>query len=465
MTINLMSDSKKFLLLIAALTLLSAVGHAAPPSSGSDTQLSLEAGSPDAEPETIETLAQEDEQESDGEPSSGRHLTEQAAQALRELHIYGYFSTRYETPFSVPDVIDGEVVDENPPGEWSFPSFHLMFQSQIGKQFRIFVNINGDDADDINLRNMWGEYNVNRSFTLRAGKSYRRFGLYNEILDAVPSYLGVEPPELFDSDHLIVSRTTTLMAHGSTDLGSGTFNYSVSTDNGEGDRIENTVPLGFDLNWESGLGNLVLGLSAYTSNGETTSDVGVGEGSPKSGVLPWMQTDDFNVFGGYVESIHGGFSLQAEYWRSSHDGVRNPSAILTLVDEAGLNPRQMSRFLIDPSGPAVPENVRTVADYEIETWYVRTGYSFSTKYGEVVPYLFWDWYSNPETIESKTYGGDNEAGASDDGEFDKPTIGVVFRPTETVAIKLDGSSHIYKLNGENVSYPEIRFDVSFVFGS
>ena len=114
--------------------------------------------------------------------------------------------------------------------------------------------------------------------------------------------------------------------------------------------------------------------------------------------------------------------------------------------------------------PAVEENVNVIADYEVETWYFRSGYSLETSRGEVVPYFQWDYYSNPETIADKTYGGDNEAGLADDGRFSKATVGVAYRPVPQVAVKCDVSSHYFKFNGENVSYPEIRFDVSFVFG-
>jgi len=51
------------------------------------------------------------------------------------------------------------------------------------------------------------------------------------------------------------------------------------------------------------------------------------------------------------------------------------------------------------------------------------------------------WYSNPETIAKKKYGGDNEAGAADDGVFYKSTVGLVYRPAPEVAIKFDQSFH------------------------
>ena len=109
-------------------------------------------------------------------------------------------------------------------------------------------------------------------------------------------------------------------------------------------------------------------------------------------------------------------------------------------------------------------NVNTSAVYVIQTWYLRAGYSFETGIGELAPYLQWDWYQNPETIASKTYGGDDEAGVADDGTFNKSTVGIIYRPTSEVAVKFDQSYHFYKFNGENVLYPEIRLDFSFTFG-
>ena len=102
--------------------------------------------------------------------------------------------------------------------------------------------------------------------------------------------------------------------------------------------------------------------------------------------------------------------------------------------------------------------------YDVQTYYFRAGYSIETSFGELGPYVQWDWYRNAETIGNKTYGGDDEAGTADDGEFTKLTIGAVFRPVPQVAAKLDFSSHNYRLNATNVSYPEFRFDVSFIFG-
>ncbi|MFH1194386.1 MAG: hypothetical protein V1720_01660 [bacterium] len=386
--------------------------------------------------------------------------------AQNELDIYGYFATRLEKQFDTKS--SSGTVAEGSLYEWAYPSLNIMMQHQINDNFKVFININGAKASTLDIRNYWGEYSYNNQLNIRLGKIYRKFGLYNEILDAVPTYYGIEPPELFDTDHLMISRTTTLMVYGNFDLGSGNFNYSFTTDDGEGGAIEGAVPLGYDFNYKFLGGDFVLGTSGYVSGGDAVPDIAVGKGSPKSGVLPWMSTDHFNIMGGYAEFTYGSLLVQTEFWNSSHKAKRDPGSVITLAQDAGLNAAQLERFLKDPEKDVTTltdDDVVQTADFNIQTWYVRAGYSFETSIGEVAPYVQWDWYSNPETIESKTYGGDAEAGASDDGVFNKSTLGVVFRPVPEVAVKFDQSYHFYKAGGESVNYPEIRLDVSYIFGN
>jgi hypothetical protein len=391
----------------------------------------------------------------------------EAAMAQNPLQLYGYFSSRYEKTLATQG--PGGVIAEASPAEWSYPYFNLMMQYSPAEKFKAFFNLNGSSAGTIDVRNFWGEYSAANYFNVRVGKTYRKFGLYNEILDAVPTYYGIEPPELFDADHLIISRTTTFMIYGGVTAGSGTINYSASTDNGEG-YPENgpgkgTFPLGYDLNYKFGGGDYTIGISGYTSGGEAMPNVPLGGGSPKSGVLPWMASDKFSVFGGYAEAIIGHLTLQAEYWGSPHNAQRDPASVITVINNAGLNQRQLNQFLIDPNGSITdPANVRVDSKFTIKTWYIRTGYSFETSIGEVGPYAQWDYYSNPETISKKKYGGDAEAGEADDGVFNKSTVGILYRPIPDVAVKFDQSFHFYKSNGENVRYPEIRLDFSFTFG-
>ncbi len=389
---------------------------------------------------------------------------ETLSELQKKLHIYGYFSTRYEKVWDEPELVDGLIQESSAPGEFTFPFFSLMLQQQFSHKFKVFINIHGDDFESLDIANGWGEYSRNRMVNIRVGKIYRTFGLYNELLDAVPVYFGIEPPELFDGDHLLISRTTNLMFWGSLERENGTLRYSLTLDDGEGDRDDDTVPIGFDVRYTFNFDSQVIGISGYTSGGETAGDRGVGEGSPDGGVLPWMAADEFHILGAFWEGTFNNLTLQAEYWRASHDAVRDVDAVLTLVQDAGLLPSQRERFLLFPNAPAAPANVRTETDFDVKTWYIRAGYSHLTQIGEWVPYLQWDWYSNPETIKNKTYGGDNEAGAADDGEFTKGTVGLAYRPNPSTAIKVDFSAHRYTLNGKEVDYPEVRVDCSFIFG-
>ena len=177
-----------------------------------------------------------------------------------------------------------------------------------------------------------------------------------------------------------------------------------------------------------------------------------------------MSKDDFTVFGGYGEFQIGALKLQAAYWKASHDATRDASDMVNIVNNAGIHQFQRARFLIDPNGAVTTGNVDTNGDYDVTTWYVRAGNSFDTKYGESVPYFQWDNYDNPETIESKTFGGDAEAGLTDDGEFSKSTIGIIYRPIQQVALKFDTSTHFQDFNGKSENFSEIRFDISYIFG-
>jgi hypothetical protein len=366
----------------------------------------------------------------------------------------------------VPELQGAQIVKADEPAEWTNPFFNVMIQHQTSAKFKVFVNLNGAQAGTIDVRNLWGEYSASNFFNFRLGKLYRKFGLYNEILDAVPTYYGIEPPELFDADHLIVSRTSTMMIYGGLELGAGTLNYSLSTDNGEGkdDTFEENVPFGWDLNYKFSGGDYTLGLSGYTTSGKSHPDVALGSGSPKSGILPWMASDRFSVFGGYLEAKINNLTLQFESWRSPHDAERDPALVVKMINGAKPNSVQLVRFLSDPNGAVAEANVRRNGDYEVKTWYLRAGYAAETGIGEIGPYVQWDYYSNPETIRSKTFGGDNEAGATDTGKFNKATFGIVYRPKPEVAVKLDYSSHIHKFQNGNQSFPEVRLDVSYIFG-
>lgn len=381
--------------------------------------------------------------------------------------LYGFIDYHAEKVAKTPDSVDseGNTVSVKNPWELDILNLNVMVQGSIYDRYRFFLNIaapsSGSNTDDVAalIRNAWVEAPIwSRYLILRAGKTYRRFGLYNEILDAVPTFIGIEAPELFDKDHLLLTRTTNLMIHGSVDIASTVLNYSVTT--GADERDTGSFPVGADLNVEFPFG-LRLGTSMYSTGGDAVPSRAVGDGSPKGGVVNWMSKDKYNVFGGYVQLKRAGLILQLEYWVSMHNGTRDPDSLALMAADGSLNPTQMQRFYVN-GDPTMGTNDK--AKYTIQTGYIRAGYEFTIgTLASITPYAQFDYYNNPEIINNKDLGGDNEAGLSDDGEFEKYTLGVVLRPVSQVAAKVDASGHRQKFNGKSEFYPEVRFSISYLW--
>jgi len=390
------------------------------------------------------------------------------AQEVRGLTFYGYMRANVERVYDVPSVgEDGSTVTNTDPMEWSNPNFNLYGQSRLTSNIDVLFNVFGEDTD-FEIKNAWGNLKLYDELQVRVGKQYRRFGLFNEKLDQAPVFVGIEPPELLDGDHLIVPRTTQFAVHGQTEVGTGDLYYTLDTDNSESGAAEDVIPLGYDVRYKTN--NFVVGVSGYESSiagGKTSSTVSVGSGSPSGGVLPWMSGDKYRVYGACVEATWHRALIQTAYWIGDHEATRNAADVLTLVSSAGINQAQKDRFLGENSSQSretlTEDDVVTTTNYKVKTSYIRLGYTIPTEAGTVTPYVHWDWMDNPETIQSKTYGGDNEAGFADDGQFTKYSTGVVYRPVDSVAIKFDSSVHSQKFNGKTETYPEVRADFSFAF--
>jgi hypothetical protein len=426
----------------------------------------------DPAPASVEAAAPEPPVEDDAAAAAGwGDLTTLSEQEQEETPVfraklYGFIDTRLEKQAKSPAGVDagGNTVYERSPYEFSIPNLHVMVQGALYEKYKFFLNLAGPGAGDnttdvpVAVRNAWMEAPVlGRYLLVRAGKTYRRFGLYNEILDAVPTFIGIEPPEIFDNDHLMLTRTTNLMLHGSTDVKSAVLNYSLTTGNDE--RLPKSVPIGGDVNVELPYG-VKLGTSFYFSGGPAGPSRAVGEGSPRGGVVNWMSEDTYRVLGAYAQLKRAGFILQAEYWRAHHNARRDGDALATLFESGSLNPAQTARLFAngDPTSP------NTKAVYDVQTFYFRGGYEipFGTL-SSLTPYVQMDYYENPEVVNKKSLGGDAEAGATDDGKFQKYTAGLVFRPVPQVALKADGSAHVFKFNGTTEWYPEIRSSFSYLW--
>ncbi len=363
--------------------------------------------------------------------------------------VYGYVNAYIEKVNDTPtrESGTGNTTSENNPHEFDTPNINMMVSSTYGANYKMFLNLSGGGGS-MEVANAWVEGAIAGDLLkARFGKIYRRFGLYNEILDAVPTYIGIEPPELFDGDHLMLTRTTNAMLHGNVTLGDNVLKYAVMTGNDE--KESDQFPLGLDFRISLLNGQLLLGTSYYTTNGNAVPDRGVGEGSPGGGILPWMAQDRYSVVGGFAHYETDQFIIQVASFQAKHEAVRDASGVQTLLSEADLNTRQQTRL-----------QGASEVDYDVSTSYVRAAYILDVSDMEVTPYIQHDIYENEETISQKTYGGDNEAGFSDDGKFTKSTVGVVIRPVSMVAIKLDASQHNQKFNAKDEPYAEVRASFS-----
>lgn len=391
----------------------------------------------------------------------------------KNFYLYGYINSNLQKTFNYPTQnADGSTTTSSDPYEWDpVRNFHIYgkgnFTGKVGYLFNLARN-----NDFLEIRNAWGNFALNDAFQIRVGKMYRKFGLYNERLDQIPTFIGIEAPEMLDTNHLFLTRTTNFMVHGEFQNPRSVISYALMTDNGEGGAKKNVASLGWDLRYKSYVNSLIIGTSGYSSsisNRNTTSTVEFGNGSPRGGILPWMNGDRFNVMGIFLEKQIGKVLIQSEYYNAAHTAERNPEMVLALINEAGLTSFQRDRFLKSnegqPNSDLTANDVQQNVKYNVQTWYVRLGYNIQSKIGQFVPYLFLDWMSHPEVIQRKDFGGDDESGLADDGKFWKPSAGLVYRPVSNVAIKLDGSYHIQNFNGKSVSYPEVRLDFSFAFSN
>lgn len=395
-------------------------------------------------------------------------FAQEAAPKIFEGRLYGYIDSYLENTFGAPTGLldaNGKPAYAEGGWEWDVLNLHIMAQGSVYGRYRYFVNMVARSAGAmgtdqfVRIRNAWVEAPLMGSaLQVRAGKTYRRFGLYNEVLDAVPTFIGIEPPELFDTDHLMLTRTTNAMVHGSFALPKSTLSYAVSVGNDE--RIDKAFPIGADLRLDySGL--LLVGTSFYWSGGPSQSAQSVGDGAPSGGVATWMKQDEYFVTGAYAQLTWQRLLLQAEYWYAGHNAQRDPTAVAQL-EGAKLAPWQQQRYFVDgdPAKGTTDPNAR----YAVQTFYARGGYQLALgDTATLTPYLQFDWYQNPEAIRAKSFGGDNEAGRGDGGSFLKLTAGGVFRPVPQVALKVDYSTHVYNVSRQVALEHELRASFSYLW--
>lgn len=453
--------------MVRLLSLACAVGG----SSSARAQVATATGAapaPTVEPApSVETTATADD-------AGGWGAFEDAASAaaptkIFETRVYGYLDSYFAFEVNWPAGLSptNEILRESFPYEFDVLSAHVMVQGSIFGRFRYFLNLAavglGSSSQDVALgvRNAWVETSlVGDHLVFRLGKTYRRFGLYNEILDATPTFIGVEAPEYLDPTNPITTRTTNLMLHGklfSTD--DWTASWALMTGNDE--RTSSAFPIGADLRatWRSAL---TVGSSFYWTGGDAVSGTAFGDGSPNGGVMPWMDRDEYYVIAGFAQLNWSGLIFQAEAMYAHHDATRNADAVRRLATSARFDSTRPGRFFVDgdpAKGPA-PLDVT----YDVFTTYFRLGYSLAIADVEVVPYIGATYYSNPETIADEAFGGfEDGAGSKDGGDFVKSMLGVVIRPVQQVALKLETTSHFYRYGGQFDWHQEGKLSLSYLW--
>lgn len=390
------------------------------------------------------------------------------AAPLFTTDIYGYIDTQYSSMAVLTGLNDMQetmvrkLFREQKPRY--FMNLNLMLQGQIAQRYHWFINLGAEKIGDptegdfpIGVRNAWVEAPLYRdSLVLRVGKTYRRFGLYNEILDAAPTFADIEPPSWLVAGQLLLTRTTNVMLHGSILNGEDQLVYTVNT--GRDETAHGDVPVGGDVRYVFG-DKAILGSSYYWSNDSVPSRA-IGDGQPEGGVKDWMTHDEYMVYGGYGQLTLGSFLWQAEYWRADHDAQRNPEAMLAIASKAPLNMRRRQRFFNGAMAPTAAD-VNVDAEYAVQTAWTRFAYEFDLgSPGAVTPYLHLGWYSDPETVGPPALGG-NEASLADDGVFFRSVVGFVYRPVPQVAFKAELNPHYQTVADKTVIKAPFQASLSY----
>ena len=109
------------------------------------------------------------------------------------------------------------------------------------------------------------------------------------------------------------------------------------------DNQESTLSHSWDLNYLF-QEYFTIGHSGFVANERNGSNTDIGEGSPSSGMLPWMAKDSYLGLGGYFRLRLIGFTLKASFWHAGHDAERGEGA--SLLDRP--QPERCARGAFEP---------------------------------------------------------------------------------------------------------------------
>lgn len=393
--------------------------------------------------------------------------------------LYGFIEERVNATFGEPNgqtSATGRALRSDNELDMSLPGFHLMGQGSLYSRFRYYFNLTTSPKEDIDdptrdvglgLRNAWVEASLFGDYlNLRAGKLYRRFGLYNEILDTAPSFIGVELPVVFGVNRPMLTRTTNAMLHGKISFDESTISYAATVGKDEISPADDVFSPGFDVNYDYD-SLIVVGTSYYTTAGVGTPHLAPGEGSPAGAIAPWLASDRYQVYGGYARVTPGNFLLHAEAWFSPHVSTRDPARVLaTAAGAEGFSDANRARMGVPLTSPTEGA-VITDARYTYSTINVRAAYTFTLGGGadpvEITPFVNWEYVRNTESIADENFGGDGEPGHSTRGIMLHNRVGCVVKPIPQVAIKTEATHAMYAFDNAWVSNAELWLSLSYQF--
>jgi hypothetical protein len=160
-----------------------------------------------------------------------------------QLQINGYASIEFER------ALEGDAGDQS--GSFDMDLFDLVFNFRPTERLRVAADVTWEhgpateeDYGNVALEYGFAEYRVSNGLTLRAGKVFVPFGIYNEIHTAKPAQLTVKEPlstnknHKFGSDARFYPRWAVgVAAMGQTQIGSSPVDYVLLMSNGESEEL------------------------------------------------------------------------------------------------------------------------------------------------------------------------------------------------------------------------------------
>lgn len=392
----------------------------------------------------------------------------QVAPAASEVRLRGFVEARLAKGTGLPPInvdhkegSDPQRKPESQPLWFGLPEFRARLDASARDRLTASINLwvpaisTGHVESHGPLSEAWVDTVILPALlSVRLGLFSRPFGLYGESYGRTALFLGVEPPEYLDRDHPLLTRATHVMLHGAVQSGGHALTYSAMTGREE---VSNTaIPLGVDLRYTFE-DKVVVGTSLGWSGGRVAPASGSDFYDARGGAAPWARLEEYLVYGGFGRLSLGGLRLEAELFRADHSIERDPVALEPVC--RAVPGWQWDRLRCSRGNhKAYP--------YTVTTGTVLAAYVFEDgPFGlrALAPYVRAETYRNPETVRPIGLGGDEEAGLTSDGRFDKYALGLAMRPTPALSIRIEECQHRQSIEGKDRPTREARLSLTYAW--